>query len=252
MKYKLHYGQYLGDYLQSIDFEIISSPDYYKNLKELLKLKKTNIPLIRLGNKGDGGYVMLDNFNSKIAYSFGIDNDVTWDLDMAKLGYDVYMYDPTIDMDTRYTQFHFHKIGIDSYNHDCYKTLHTLLEENNHKENMILKMDVEGYEWNFLETVGEEINLFDQIILEIHNIIVGDEERNLRLLDKLNKTHQLIHIHGNNASLSLTSDYTITDVIECTYVKRDYALFDYTPTLPIELDYPNDPGRPDVILGKWD
>ena len=48
--------------------------------------------------KHDGGYILLDDFHEgSIAYSFGISTDVTWDKEMASRGYDVFMYDHTID-----------------------------------------------------------------------------------------------------------------------------------------------------------
>lgn len=250
--YSIQYGYY-DDFgkLYTFNSKLILSEDYYKELKTLLKVQQTKYPKIRIGNKGDGGYVMIDDFKSKVAYSFGIDNNVTWDDDMYQRGYELFMYDPTVDFKCEDSRVHFFKLGIDGYDHDYYKSLKTILKENNHNENMILKMDVEGYEWKFLETVGEEIKLFDQIAFEIHELISGDAERNLSLLKKLNETHQLIHLHYNNSSVILQGDdFTITDVIEATYVKRDYELFDCLFSIPTELDYPNDIGRPDIHT-KW-
>ena len=55
--------------------------------------------LVRTGKHYDGGYIMLDDFHAgDIAYSFGICDDVSWDKDMASRGYDIFMYDHTIDM----------------------------------------------------------------------------------------------------------------------------------------------------------
>lgn len=53
---------------------------------------------VRVGNAHDGGYVMLNDFaHRNIAYSIGINDDVSWDFDMAERGFDVYMYDHTIE-----------------------------------------------------------------------------------------------------------------------------------------------------------
>ena len=54
----------------------------------------------RVGRDFDGGYVMLDDFSSQkfdAAYSFGINDDVSWDEAMAALGMDIFMYDHTIE-----------------------------------------------------------------------------------------------------------------------------------------------------------
>jgi len=52
---------------------------------------------ILLGEKNDGCYVLLDDFeNIKYAYSFGIYTNIQFDKALADKGIDVYMYDHTI------------------------------------------------------------------------------------------------------------------------------------------------------------
>ena len=52
---------------------------------------------ILLGEKDDGCYVLLDDFeNIKYAYSFGIYTNIQFDKALADKGIDVYMYDHTI------------------------------------------------------------------------------------------------------------------------------------------------------------
>lgn len=71
---------------------------------------------------------------------------------MADRGIDVYMYDHTINsLPYNNTKFHWKKIGITgkNKNNKMLKSLENLIIENGHssEENMILKMDVEGAEW---------------------------------------------------------------------------------------------------------
>ncbi|MBQ4430570.1 MAG: hypothetical protein II877_03625, partial [Synergistaceae bacterium] len=134
-------------------YDFITSPQYYDELQELLHVgKAVGFGLVRVGRDNDGGYVMLDDFGGGIAYSFGIAGDVSWDKDMASRGYDVYMYDHTIDgLPEDNPRFHWSKLGIsDGMTHDGrLKSLEELIASNGHegKHNMILKMDVEGAEW---------------------------------------------------------------------------------------------------------
>ena len=52
---------------------------------------------ILLGEKRDGCYVLLDDFeNIKYAYSFGIKRNIQFDKTLAEKGIDIYMYDHTI------------------------------------------------------------------------------------------------------------------------------------------------------------
>ena len=250
--------------LYQISANLNTNPEYYKQIKNVLNIKRPkDLKLVRVGLQNrDGGYVMSNCFKENgIAYSFGICNDVSWDTVMAELGYNIYMYDHTINS-LPYTrkEFHFFKEGISGKNEEKIplKTLEYYINKNGHEnnENMILKMDVEGAEWEFLDTVKTKtLEQFDQIVFEYHKIVqAGFGDKVLKLLKKINKTHQLIHLHGNNSGfLVKIGDTVFPDVLEATYVKRGICEFtdDECIKLPINLDAPNDIGRPDVILGEW-
>ena len=109
--------------------------------------------------------------------------------------------------------------------HKPYKSLKHFLEVNNHldEKNMILKIDIEGMEWEFLNTVESDIlKKFDQIIFEFHNIIKPQTINIVKMLEKLNQTHDLVHLHGNNSSNLLKVGYSyIPDVFEATYVNKE-------------------------------
>ena len=87
----------------------------YKMLcpKEVTKKKKNLV-----GNFGDGGYVLLDDLEDiKIAYSFGIRNEFSFDKALANKGINVYMYDHTINnIQSNDTKLHWKKIGLGSEN----------------------------------------------------------------------------------------------------------------------------------------
>ena len=258
-------GYYIHGQLLQISADLNVSKEYYKRLKQVLKIKKAkDMSLVRVGlQERDGGYLMLNSVAScgNVAYSFGICNDVSWDSTMAGLGYDVYMYDHTIEkLPYELPKFHFYKEGISGKDEQDspLKTLDYYIKKNGHSENnnMILKMDVEGAEWDFLETVNSNtLQKFDQIVFELHNIVqAGWGDRILDLLTKLNKTHQLVHLHGNNSGYLITIDNQIfPNVLEATYVLKDKYQFveDAEISLPLPADAPNDIGRPDVVLGKW-
>ena len=260
----LNWGFYLPEGFCPIVIDLNANPEYYKKLKELLFVKKVkNHKLIRVGARKDGGYIMLDDFETpSIAYSFGICDDVSWDNSMAsKYDYQIFMYDHTIDA-LPYTreEFHFFKEGIAGKNSkdSPLKTLEHYIKKNNHtsKENMILKMDVEGAEWEFIETVDPKIlEQFDQIIFEFHSLTrAGADKRILSLLEKLNETHSVIHVHGNNTSCLLQiGDTLFPDAMEVTYAnKQKYEFEDYDELfLPIVLDVQCDFCRPEVGLGEW-
>lgn len=228
-------------------------------IKEVSGVK--NYSYCRIGRAFDGGYVMLDDFrNVQIAYSFGICDDVSWDTDMAKRGIQVYMYDHTIDkIPHEDNNFHFFKLGIKGIvdQNPCLETLSNILISNGHadEKNMILKLDVEGAEWEVLSSLNEEVlNQFRQIVIEFHDVNNYDRQSLIKCaLTNINKTHQLVHIHANNYSMgNIVERAFLPDSIEATYLnKKQYEFVNVVKSFPTSLDMPNNPTLSDINLGRW-
>ena len=68
---------------------------------------------IRIGRKADGGYILLNDFNNiKIAYSFGISSEISFEKELADKNIDIYIYDHTINkLPFENSKFHWKKIG---------------------------------------------------------------------------------------------------------------------------------------------
>ena len=117
---------------------------------------------ILLGEKGDGCYVLLDDFkNIKYAYSFGIGKKIQFDKALADKGIDIYMYDHAINsLPYENQKFHWKKIGLCGMGRKNYnlQNLEELIAENGHnkEKNMILKMDIEHWEFESLIGLKEE------------------------------------------------------------------------------------------------
>lgn len=240
--------------------------EFYERLRSLLKIKRVvGKNFVRVGKHNDGGYIMVDNFQGGAAYSFGISDDVSWDKDIARRGYDVFMYDPTIDaLPEENSRFYFFREGIAGVElkDKNLNTLENFIRRNGHENinNMILKMDVEGAEWSFLSTVSPEtLSMFDQIVFEFHFLIEPESQSEmnatLSCVNKLNQTHSLVHLHANNydSLLILDDKILIPNALELTYVKTaNYELTeDEDIYLPIDEDEPNHPKEHEFPLGYW-
>ena len=247
-------------------YEDISSSKLSRTVRGLRALMHTRRPVdknfIRTGRAEDGGYVMLDDFDScKIAYSFGIADDVSWDRYMAERGVDVYMYDHTIEgLPEENPRFHWQKTGITGlYDRNVpeLRTLPQLLQDNGHtdKSGMILKMDVEGAEWGvFAHLPVGFLQRFDQILLELHDMNSLEKYQDIvASLKMLNETHQLVHVHGNNcAHYLMCNGLVMPGAMECTYIRREkYSFCEDDTFYPDELDVSNDLRWPDIMLGRW-
>lgn len=253
---------FIADRLTTLNLDA----EFYDNFRSLLKIKRVvGKNFIRVGRHHDGGYVMVDNFAGGAAYSFGINDDVSWDSDMARRGYEVFMYDPTIDaLPEENPRFHFFREGIAGFElkEKNLNTLEHFMRRNGHEntDNMILKMDVEGAEWSFLSTVSPEtLSKFNQIVFEFHDLLEpkNQSEKNATLacVKKINQTHSLVHLHANNQNslLILEDKILVPNVLELTYVKTsDYELTDDENIyLPIDEDEPNNPAEYEFHLGFW-
>lgn len=230
--------------------------DYMKAVKAETAVHDANVDFIRTGKNNDGGYVMADSFRQvKTAYSLGICDDVSWDKDMAKRGIEVYMYDHTINsLSKTDAHFHFFKYGIGGKSEGVFKALDDLIIENGHENdnNMLLKMDIEGSEWEVIEST-KSLSKFSQIVLELHGLCKAPDERIISCLKKLSETHSAVHIHANNCSdVCFFGDAMLPDALEITYLRRsDYEFSENTRFFPTSLDMKNDISKPEIILGKW-
>ncbi len=254
---------------KNIQVDDINSPSIYKeygledinsDIYNLIIPQKANkYNYVRIGNKNDGGYIMLDDFvNIDAAYSFGISGDVSWDKDVAKKGIDVYMFDHTIDMPPEFNdRFYYSKIGVGiKDNTFCnIKSLNKILEDTRHinDNNLIMKMDIEGNEWDVINSISSEILMkFKQITIEFHGLSEKNKIKNkIKVLKKINKTHQSVWLHGNNFGYALKRDDVIyPNVVEITFARRKEYKFSKLRDLQLILDAPNNPDIIDFDIKK--
>lgn len=259
-----------NEFLMKNDKGLLASEryQYFRKVHKLLNVEEMiNASLERIGNEADGGYVMARNGDgwvysrAKIAYSLGINTDVTWDRHMAAGGYQVYQYDHTIKrLPEEHPNFHWEKIGIaDGEETKELKKLDTLMEKNGHidTEGLVLKADIEGFEWGMLDALPiERIEQFDQIVIELHDFVDSTDDcqkRIIRVLEKLNQTHQAVHIHANNyVIVEYCGDLVVPKVLEMTFVRKGlFATKKTEKMFPTNIDRKNNPDIQDIILGGW-
>ena len=221
------------------------------------------IKKIRCGSDNDGGYVFGELDGEYDCYiSAGISNEESFSRDFIKrynmCEYNSFGFDGTIDKyPHEYTKnISFIKKNINSFNDKDNTDLSFLASK---YTNIFLKMDIEGGEYPWLLTFDEELlHNFKQIVIEFHgitndgwNTCYNDK---VKCLEKLEKTHYIVHAHGNNYGPVLNK---IPDVIELTYVNKKYFESESHPSLntialPINgLDFPNNAKNKDIDLNFY-
>ena len=217
---------------------------------------------LRLGQDRDGGYVMLDDFGGiTAAYSIGICDDVSWDLEMAQRDIDVFQYDHTIDgLPGQHPRFHWEKKGLGAASSGEFETLPRLIERNGHRgrNDLVLKCDIEGCEWEVLAALPDDcLRQFKQIVIEVHFLERLTDPTFAALVERavmnLTADHRVVHVHANNhRPYSILGGIPVPSVLELTLARAaDTRLEPGDETFPTSLDTPCYAGRADFRLGTF-
>ncbi len=216
---------------------------------------------VRLGVNADGGYVIANVPGYDCYVSAGVKDEESFSGDLIKKfkmnKFNSYAFDGTIvDYPYQYTKdITFIKKNIHSnLTQNTANLSHFITNFNN----IFLKMDIEGCEYEWLMSLTEnDLKKFKQIVIEFHgindNTLGTSYENKIKCFRNLSNTHYIIHAHGNNHGG--TSSENIPDVIEITYLRKD--VFEDPPTfntteLPVRgLDFPCKKNTPDLSLNFY-
>ena len=228
---------------------------------DYLRIFNTTYPKIRVGTKNDGGYIIADTLEYDVLISCGISDDVTFEKNFLNK-YNMlkgYAFDGTINqLPEVVPNLTFIKKNIGTLDTPSTTNLIDIMQPYN---NIFLKMDIETFEFRWLEQLPEDImKKIKQIVIEFHFPFTEPGfthldrplpiSNKLNVLQKIINTHTLIHLHGNNCcGTTIYKNITVPNVFECTYIRNDVHNFNgfNTISIPHPLDSPNI-GGPDISL----
>ena len=216
----------------------------------------------RVGRVGDGGYVCVDDFDGVTgAFSLGIAGEVSWDLEVANLGIPVHQFDHSVNQPpVANPNFHFHRSKIGSSLSEEVETIDSIVKKysSGGTSNNIIKIDIEGDEWDALCATSERtLRSFGQILCEFHSFsnVNRNEwwERAFVALTRLQKYFAVVHVHANNWAHYLNvGGVPFPDVIEVSFASRKRFKFAESDEIfPTILDFPNKPAVDDYYLGNF-
>ena len=161
-----------------------------------------------------------------------------------------YMYDHTINsLPYNNSKFHWKKIGLCGKYQKTQnlKNLEQLIDENGHSEekNMILKLDIEHWEWESINELKEDtLKQFKYIVIEYHfRDENGYNNQNIyyNVLKKISKTHQSFYVrcNGNRGYKMNFGNNRICQLLEVSYIIKNNNKFIKDETIyPVyELDF---------------
>lgn len=165
-----------------------------------------NCDLKRFGEDHDGGYLMCGNLLADVraGYSYGISGYDKWGCDIStKLKVKVHQYDCFNTLQpacpTGETLFHAECVGDRAFVEGGrpFDTVEQQLAGNGDKgRRIVLKMDVEGAEWDSLMKISDEVlEQIDQMAVEFHKT---GNEKYLRVIERLKRFFFIGDVHFNN------------------------------------------------------
>ena len=214
-----------------------------------------NCTLERFGEPNDGGYLMCANLMDGVqaAYSYGISGYDKWGCDVStRLKVRLHQYDcfnPTRPVcQSGDTVFHDECVGA-SANVQEGRTFDTVLNQlaknGDAGKRILLKMDVEGAEWDsFLQAPDALFREIDQMAIEFHG---SDDAKFLQVARRLKQFFPVANLHFNNYSCTPGFEPFPTWAYEVLFVSKRLGVADSSKRAewPHPLDARNDPKAAD-------
>jgi hypothetical protein len=114
--------------------------------------------------------------------------------------------------------------------------------------NLILKIDIEGSEYEIIDEIIKYSERIEMLILEFHSLD-EKEESFTSSIKKLQNKFDIIHVHGNNHCAKSLSGLPIA--IEVTLLSKKYTpeKIEYICDFPLkDLDFPNNSLKKDLFF----
>jgi hypothetical protein len=230
-------------------FTALTPKEEITSLLSILHPVHSKASLVRLGPKGDGGYLIpncLDGIQA--CFSPGVNEVSGFEVDCANLGIPVYLADASVDSPAQqHKLFEFTKKYIGAFSEGDFISMDLWVASclDTSSSDLMLQMDIEGFEYESILAMSESLlNRFRIIVVELHLL---DQLWNYaffalasRAIRKLLLKHKCVHIHPNNVSqFSEQFGLSIPRVMEFTFVRNEMATTEYRTDFPHSLDYDN-------------
>ncbi len=230
-----------------------------------LKPRPTQLSKLRVGSPNDGGYVLPDlNFSGATLYSAGIADNCDFEMALAERGMSVYMIDGSIDRPPlKNLALNFQSKFLWTVSSgEKFLSVESWFEDKKTASDEsadMLKLDIEGSEWQVLAGVtSEQLKPFNVIVVELHWLENLQDSWSMgvmnRALDTLQANFDVIHLHPNNfAGYFVADGIELPRVVEATLIRRGFKV----PSLNSSnektfLDSPNNPDAPEIYLPDWE
>lgn len=200
---------------------------------EIENVDWSRLNLHRIGSTFDGGYFLPANYTQiDGVISAGIGDDNNFEYEFANLGRKVLQFDPTIltpPLDHHNMEFIPKYVNRDFNLNDCFSLYSSIFGQD--LKEALLKIDIEGSEWELFTKVNESKNQLDFIpnvhtlVIEFHGMSQIYNQRKWEMIEESLQTilshFKPIFISGNNSRpFFQMGGVPLLDVFEVTFVRR--------------------------------
>lgn len=228
---------------------------------DLLTPHRCAVPLMRIGGSADGGYLLPEDLEG-IAASFspGVSDNMDFDLAVLERGIPSFLADASVPgLPEPHPLATFDPLFLGPRTEGQFISLDDWVGRYAPDDgDLLLQMDIEGAEYATLGAASDAtLARFRILLVEFHAFhrILSPKHlaRMVPALERLAKTHVVVHLHPNNASpLVRAGDLTLPPVFEAAFLRRDRAgEIGAPPPLPHPLDRPNVDGRADFPMPRF-
>lgn len=242
----------------------VAPADDVMHLLRQLRPLQTNVPLVRIGGDGDGGYLVPDDLDGVVAcFSPGVADSSRFELELAQRGIRSHLADYSVDGPAEsHPSFDFEKKFLGSVDNDVFTRLDSWVARHTPdvEGDLLLQMDIESGEYAVIsETSSDVLRRFRILVIEFHDLYGLLDPLALPHLrvcfEKLLHDFDVVHIHPNNCVPALRhGEIEVHPIMEFTFVRKDRGLCsgDVRTDFPHPLDRANVTGRPhDVLPRCW-
>ena len=218
----------------------------------------TEHPLIRMGSRGDGGYLIPDDLEEVGAcFSPGVDNRATFETSVIARGIPCFLADGSVNgAPIKGNMVHFTKKYLGVINNDITITLDDWVDGNKPgNDDLMLQMDIEGAEWPVLLNVSRKtLRRFRIIAIELHDLERLMDKHAFAIIrstfERLLEDFYVVHNHPNNFGRSVQCrSFVIPRALEMTLIRKDRVTSTkFARIFPHPLDGKNDINGPDIPL----
>jgi FkbM family methyltransferase len=227
-------------------------------IRNLLVVTRVRNKLVRMGDSLDGGYVMqIPTSRNVYCLSIGVGSNISFDLALSEFVSSIHLYDHTVTSlpEISKSNMSFVKKGLGPTANRDFVSLSDCIDKFPKDSDLILKMDIEGAEWDVLNNLeSATLQRFQQIIIELHGIHQFNNDLQFSKitssLEKLAANHQIVNLHANNwAGFEIIANVPVPDVLEVTYLRKNLLeVFENADPNALNLNWPCNPDSDEISL----